>query len=45
MRMFPGIDHPDGVKRLPGSFVEWSIQIDQIERQIEAEREAKRWAT
>jgi hypothetical protein len=43
MRVFPGIDHPSGVRRLPGRFASWAIQFDALERQVEAEREAKRW--
>lgn len=44
MRIFPGIDHPSGVDRLPASFAAWAIRIDVIERQIEAEHEAARWS-
>lgn len=43
MRIFPGIDHPDGVNRLPATFAAWAIQMDAIERQIDAEREDARW--
>lgn len=43
MRVFPGIDHPAGVNRLPASFAAWALQFDRIEREVEAEREANRW--
>jgi len=43
MRIFPGLDHPDAVRRLPGTFVAYAIQFDRIERQIEVERENARW--
>lgn len=44
MRIFPGMAHPDDVRRLPGSFATYAIQFDRVERQIEAERENKRWS-
>lgn len=42
MKLF-GLQHPDQIKALPAALVDWAPQFDRIEREVQAEAEARQW--